>query len=97
VKVELSRRAQREMERIAIWWREHASSPGVFLDELEKMIGHIETTSVLGAVYEAKAQRTVHRRLMKKSACHVYLVRRSDELVVVVSIWGASRRRGPRL
>jgi len=85
------------MERIATWWREHASSPAVFLDELEKTIEHIEATAVLGAVYDAKARRTVHRRLMKKSACHVYLVRRSAELVVIVSIWGARRRRGPQL
>jgi hypothetical protein len=97
VKVELSRRAQREMEGIATWWREHAFSPAVFLDELEKTIEHIEFTSVLGAVYDAKSRRTVHRRLMKKSACHVYLVRRSAELVVIVSIWGARRRRGPQL
>ena len=96
MKVELSRRAEREMARIARWWREHGSSPDVFLDELEQMIEHIETTSVLGVVYEAKARRTVHRRLMKKSACHVYLVRKSEDLVVVVSIWGARRRRGPK-
>jgi plasmid stabilization system protein ParE len=96
VKVELSRRAEREMERIARWWRKHASSPDVFLDELEQMTEHIETTSLLGVVYDAKARRTVHRRLMKKSACHVYLVRKSEDLVVVVSIWGARRRRGPK-
>jgi hypothetical protein len=84
------------MQRIAAWWQEHASSPAVFLDELEQTIEHIETTSVLGAVYDAKARHTVHRRLMKKSACHVYLVRRSPELVVIASIWGARRRRGPK-
>ena len=95
MRVELSLRAEREMERIARWWREHAS-PAIFLDELEQMIEHIETTSVLGAVYDARARRTVHRRLMKKSACHVYLVRRSPKLVVIVSIWGARRRRGPK-
>lgn len=97
MKVDLSRRAEREMERIARWWQEHASFPNIFLDELEEMIEHIETTSVLGAVYDAKARRTVHRRLMKKSGCHVYLVRSSPELVVIVSIWGARRRRGPKL
>ena len=96
MKVELSRRAEREMQRIARWWQEHASSAAVFLDELEQMIEHIETTSMLGAVYEANARRTVHRRLMKKSGCHVYLVCRSAQLVVIVSIWGARRRRGPR-
>jgi hypothetical protein len=66
------------MERIARWRREHASSPAAFLDELEQMIEHIETTSVLGTVYDAKARRTVHRRLLKKSGCHVELRTRSQ-------------------
>ena len=96
MKVGLSRRAQREMHRIAVWWRDHASTAAVFLDELEETIEHIETTSVLGAVYDANAHRTVHRRLMKKSGSHVYLVRHSDELIVIVSIWGARRGRGPK-
>ena len=96
MKVELSDRAERELQRIARWWREHASSAAVSLDELEHMIEHIETTSMLGVVYEAKAGRTVYRRLMKKSGCHVYLVCQSAQLVVIVSIWGARRRRGPK-
>jgi hypothetical protein len=33
----------------------------------------------------------------EKSACHVYLARKSDDVVVIVSIWGARRRRGPKL
>jgi len=61
------------------------------------MIEHIESTSMLGVVYEAKARRTVHRRLLRKSGCHVYLVPKDPELVVVVSVWGARRRRGPKL
>lgn len=58
MKIDLSRRAEREMERIARRWQEHASSPAIFLDELEQMIEHIETTAVLGTVYDANAQRT---------------------------------------
>jgi len=66
VKVELSRRALREMQRIDAWWREHAASPRIFLDELERAIELIETTSVLGPVYDANARRKVHRLLMEK-------------------------------
>lgn len=85
------------MERIARWWHEHASSPDVFLDELEQAITHIETTALLGTVYDAGAQRPVYRRLMKKSGYHIYLVQRSKNVVVIVSVWGARRRRGPKL
>jgi hypothetical protein len=34
---------------------------------------------------------------MEQSEYHVYLVRKSEELIVVVSIWSARRRRGPQL
>ncbi len=85
------------MQRIDASWRKRASSPDVFLEELEETIELIETTEVLGPAYNAKAKRRVHRLLMEKSEYHLYLVRKSEELVVVVSLWSARRRRGPRL
>jgi len=39
----------------------------------------------------------VHRLLLEKSEYHLYLVRKSDDLIVVVSIWAARRKRGPKL
>ena len=100
MKVELSDRAHGEMQRInASWasWRKQADFPELFLDELLETVELIETTGVLGAPYNVKAKHRVTRLLMEKSEYHVYLVRRSDELVVVVSIWSARRRRGPKL
>lgn len=97
MKVDFSARALREMQRIDASWRKRASSPDVFLDELEETIELIETTGVLGAVYDAKAKHQVRRLLMKKSQYHVYSVSKSEELVVVVCIWSARRKRGPKL
>jgi hypothetical protein len=97
VKVELSDRALLEMQRIDVSWRKRASSPDVFLDELEELVKWIGTTGVIGPVYDAKAKRQVHRLLLEKSEYHVYLARQSEDLIVVVSIWGARRKRGPNL
>jgi hypothetical protein len=97
VKVELSDRALLEMQRIDVSWRKRASSPDVFLDELEKLVEWIESTGVMGPVYDAKAKRRVHRLLLEKSEYHVYLARKSEDLIVVVSIWSARRKRGPKL
>lgn len=97
MKVELSDRALREMQRIDLSWRARASSPDVFLDELEKLVEWIESTGVIGPVYDAKAKRRVHRLLLEKSGYHLYLARKSEDLIVVVSIWSARRRRGPTL
>jgi hypothetical protein len=86
------------MQRLDVSWRKRATSPDVFLDEVEETIELIETTGVLGVVYDAKAKHRVHRlMMMKKSEYHVYSVRKSDDLVVVVSIWSARRKRGPKL
>ena len=85
------------MQRIDASWRKRASSPDVFLDELDETIELIETTGVLGVVYEANAKRRVHRLLLRKSEYHVYLVRKSDDQVVIVAIWSARRKRGPKL
>jgi hypothetical protein len=97
VKVDLSDRALREMQRIDASWRKRASSPDVFLDELEETIEAIEVRGLFGVFYDAKGKHRVHRLLMKKSEYHVYLVRKSDDLVIVVAIWSARRKRGPKL
>lgn len=97
MKVELSDRALGEMQRIDASWRKQADFPALFLDDLLEIVELIETTGVLGTIYSIKAKRRVHRLLMGKTEYHVYLVRKSEELVVVVSIWSARRRRGPKL
>lgn len=48
MKVDLSDRALAEMQRIDASWRKRASSPDVFLEELQETIELIETTEVLG-------------------------------------------------
>jgi hypothetical protein len=62
-----------------------------------KLVEWIESTGVIGPVYDAKAKRQVHRLLLEKSNYHVYLARKSEDLIVVVSIWSARRKRGPKL
>ena len=99
MKVDFSDRALREMRRIDASWRKRAVLPDVFLDELEETIELIETTGVLGVVYnsyDTNGKRGVHRLLMKRSEYHMYLVRKSDDLVIVVAIWSARRKRGPK-
>lgn len=46
--------------------------------------------------YEADVDFPVRRVLLKKTASHVYFGINGDELVVL-SVWGARRRRGPKL
>jgi len=50
----------------------------------------------MGTAYDADVGFPVRRVLLKKTATHVYFGINGDELVVL-SVWGARRRRGPRL
>ena len=97
MKVEISDRALLEIQRVNASWRTRAAFPHAFLDELEELVHWIESTGMIGAIYDAKAKRRVHRLLMERAQYHVYLVRKSEELVVIVSVWGARRKRGPKL
>ena len=95
--VRLSARALREIDRIGAWWRKHRPAVRtLFFDELSAVLAFIETTPEQGRKYEAGTRRVVRRKLMKKSGNHAYYVRKSDELIVIVSVWGARRERGPR-
>jgi hypothetical protein len=50
----------------------------------------------MGTAYEADVGFPVRRMLLKKSATHVYFGLNGDE-IVVLSVWGAHRKRGPKL
>ena len=56
MKVELSDRAHREMQRINVSWRKQADLPELFLDELLETAELIETTGVLGTPYNVKTK-----------------------------------------
>lgn len=60
------------------------------------MLSVLPTTPIMGTAYEADVGFPVRRVLLKKSATHVYFGLNGDELVVL-SVWGARRRRGPKL
>ena len=98
MKVRLSARARREVKRIDAWWQQHRPAvPTLFVDELSATLTLIEKMPELGQSYDAGTRYLVQRLLMKKTSYHAYYVRKSDDLIVVVSVWGARRKRGPRL
>jgi hypothetical protein len=50
----------------------------------------------IGAFYPASFEATVRRVLLPKTQNHVYYAVHDDQ-IVVLSVWGAPRRRGPKL
>jgi hypothetical protein len=99
VKVRATGRAKREIARAALWWsknRPHARL--LFLDELEAAERHLRTAPITGQIYGYRKNRLIRRWLLEKTEYHVYFsVNRNAQLVMLHSVWGARRGRGPKL
>ena len=97
MKLVLAPRFVREAERRTAWWRKNRPAARFLFDEeLRVVLDRIRAAPQLGNAYVAMAEREHLRMLMPRTRHHVYYRIVSDE-VRVVSVWGATRGRGPRL
>jgi plasmid stabilization system protein ParE len=99
VKVRATARAKQEIARVARWWKQHRpEAPELFLDELEAAERHLSTAPETGQRYGYRQDRLIRRWLLERSALHVYFsIDNEAETVVIHSVWGARRGRGPKL
>lgn len=98
MKLRLTPRALLEAKRIKTWWQAHRrAAPDLFEQELEEALSLIVAAPALGTTYTAtKLDVPVRRVLLEKTSNHVYYAVDRDE-VVILSVWGAPRGRGPKL
>ena len=97
MKVRLALRALSEAERCKTWWLTNRPlTPELFDEEIAAAIERIGAGPGLGAIYPSSFDRTVRRVLMPRTKNHVYYVVRESE-VVVLSVWGAPRAKGPKV
>jgi plasmid stabilization system protein ParE len=99
VKLVISKRARRQIERIQGWWSEHRpAARGLFLDELAAAELQLRSTPELGSIYIEARAGVVRRVLLVKTRHHLYYRYRSDlDELTVLSVWGAPRGRAPTL
>jgi plasmid stabilization system protein ParE len=70
----------------------------LFDDELRYAIETLREQPTIGAVYRTVDGEVVRRLLLPKTAQHVYYaVDDANGIIIVHSVWGARRGRGPRL
>jgi plasmid stabilization system protein ParE len=98
MKLRLARKALAEAKRLKTWWRENRpAAPDLFEEELNAALDRIAAAPNVGTLYEqGKLGASVRRVLLPKTKNHVYYAVHDNE-IVVVSIWGAPKRRGPQL
>lgn len=92
-------RARQRIKTIARWWRRNRPAvPTLFDEELRDVIERLEGDPVLGVEYRVVDGEIIRRTLLRKSGQHVYYsVDQINGVVVVHSVWGARRGRGPKL
>ena len=97
MKIRITPRALAEAKRRKTWWRQNRPAASeLFEEEFRAAIAKLAITPIMGSPYDADVGFPVRRLLLKKTASHLYFGLNSDELVVL-SVWGARRRRGPKL
>jgi plasmid stabilization system protein ParE len=99
LKVKFSPRARRRVKVLSSWWKANRpSAPRLFDEELEQAVERLKSQPTLGLVYQALDGEVVRRMLLSGTQQHVYYVVNDEQGVVVIyTIWGGRRGRGPKL
>src|SRR5262245_55766672 len=88
--------ADDDARRIDEWWIAHrGAAPNLFLDELANALALLGAEPGIGKRVPHRAIPGLHRYLLRATYYHLYFVY-TDELVVIVGIWGATRGTPPR-
>lgn len=91
--------ADEDVDRVDTWWRENRlDAPRLFAEELAYTRDQILRNPLIYKPYCERNGVIVRRWLMRRTEQHIYYeIDLEDDLVIVLRVWGARRRRGPRL
>jgi plasmid stabilization system protein ParE len=99
VKLIFSEEADQDVEAIDTWWREHRlDAPRLFAEELASVCHAIQRKPLIMKPYTERRGVVIRRWQLRQTLQHVYFVADvENELITVLRVWGARRRRGPKL
>jgi hypothetical protein len=98
VKIRIARRALREIERAARWWREHREhAPELFEEELRDALERIRRSPQSSKIARVSRGRATYRVLMRETKYHVYYRVEPPDVVLIQSLWSAVRGAEPKL
>ena len=99
MKIRITKRAEKDAARIDARWREKKDkSPELFAQEFRAAVERLRIVRNAGTPFPTESRPTLRRVLMERSQYHVYFVvyEQLQEIRIMV-IWGARRRRPPKL
>jgi hypothetical protein len=98
VKLKIFEEARQQFREENAWWRENRDIKTLFAQEFLVTIRQIQKVPGAGPVYVERRGRAIRKWLMPKTRCHIYYrVDSEQDLLLIYSVWGARRGRGPRL
>jgi len=99
VKVRITARAQLQVRGRKVWWAENRpAAPALFEEELVRTLRLISEQPEAGVRWPTAKNPRLRRVLMTETHHHVYFqVDQPGNTVVVLTVWGAQRGRGPSL
>lgn len=99
MKIEISPRALREIERKAVSWAKHSTvSPRLFIEELEAVGKRLLVEPNAGTRWVSPKGRVMLRLYLEGTQNHLYYTHDSDkQLIRIWCLWGARRGQEPKL
>ena len=88
--------AQRHVKREKTWWLENRARTDVFATEIEEALRILAIFPGVGTRYEEAGVSGLRRLYLRNIDCHLYYTFDERE-VIIRALWGARRRRGPRI
>ena len=88
--------AQRHVKREKTWWLQNRASTDVFATEVEEALRILAIFPGVGTPYKEAGVSGLRRLYLRQIDCHLYYTFDERE-VIVRALWGARRRRGPRI
>jgi hypothetical protein len=97
VKIRIVEEARARYIAERAWWVEHADHKKLFALEYRDAIRHLLASPESGGVYARRRGRVIRRWLMPKTRYHIYYRFDAEaQLIVIYTMWGATRGRDPR-
>lgn len=99
MKLVLAQEAEEDVERIDSWWRENRrDAPRLFTEEFAAVCRQILSKPTIFKPYCERGGVSVRRWLLGRTEQFVYYEVDFDrELLIVLRVWGARRKRDPKL
>ena len=95
-RVRFTATARKHVQREKQWWLENRVHTDVFAAELEHAVRVVASLPGAGTAYTQAGVVGLRRIYLRKVGCHLYYTF-DEQDVIIRALWGARRRRGPRL